>query len=229
MRISNFKLGIGIPLTFPFVPSGFFYCYACMDRPNYVLIHEDNGPIEALRNNIVDRAMRENCSHLIMMDTDMEYHKDTIPHLLSHNLPIVGALCYRRYPPFDPLMLKGSPVNGYESIDKWNEGELVEVDATGTGCLLFDMKVFRKMPAPWFKFRPNPNEKVGGVIGEDIGFCWDLKRAGYRIFVDTTVPSNHLTTLAVNDATYRLYKAMKLKQREAAIARALSSGDEQTN
>lgn len=226
MRISNFSLGIGIPLSFPMIPAGFFYSFAVMDRPNYILFHEDNGPLDALRNNIVDRALRERCSHLVMMDTDMEYHEQTIPRLLSHRLPIVGALCYRRYPPFDPLMLQGDPMIGYESIDKWDDGALVEVDASGTGCLLFDMCVFRKMPAPWFKFRPNPNEKVGGVIGEDIGFCWDLKRAGYKIFVDTTVPANHLTTLAVNDATYRLYKAMKIKQRENAARAALSGGNE---
>ncbi|OPZ45255.1 MAG: hypothetical protein BWY95_02007 [Bacteroidetes bacterium ADurb.BinA104] len=226
MKISNFKLGIAIPLTFPFVPAGFFYSFAVMDRPNYIFMHQDNGPIDALRNNLVEQALTEGCSHLIMLDTDMEYHRETIPRLLSHRLPIVGALCYRRYPPFDPLMLRGSPVEGYESVDKWEDGELVEVDATGTGCLMFDTQIFRKMPAPWFKFRPNPNNSIGGVIGEDIGFCWDLKQAGYRIFVDTTVPSNHLTTLAVNDSTYRLYKSMKMKQREHAIARALSSGNE---
>ena len=135
MRISNFKLGIAIPLTFPFVPAGFFYSFAVMDRPNYIFMHQDNGPIDALRNNLVEQALTEGCSHLIMLDTDMEYHRETIPRLLSHRLPIVGALCYRRYPPFDPLMLRGSPVEGYESVDKWEDGELVEVDATGTGCL----------------------------------------------------------------------------------------------
>jgi len=222
MRISNFKLGIGIPCSFPFVPVSFFYSYAVMDRPDYIMIHEDNGPIDALRNNIVDRALREGCSHVIMMDTDMEYHPNTIPNLLFHKKPIIGALVYRRYPPFDPLLLKGDPTIGYISIDEWEEGELIEVDATGTGCLMFNMKVFREMPSPWFHFRPNPNPKIGGIIGEDFGFCWDLKKAGYQIFVDTSVPANHLTTLAVNDSTYRLYKSMKMKQRENAIQAALS-------
>ena len=197
-----------------------------MDRPDFVFIHEDNGPIDSLRNNIVLRAKESRCSHLIMMDTDMIYHPNTIESLLSRKLDIVGALCYRRYPPFDPLALKGDPVKGYESIDKWEEDELIEVDATGTGCIMFHMSVFDKMPFPWFKFRPNPNKEIGGVIGEDIGFSWDLKRAGYKIFIDTSVPAAHLTTLAINDATYRLYKAMKEKQREKIINAALSSGED---
>lgn len=224
MKISNFRLALGFPLSFPMVPSDFFFGCMMMERPEFIVLRAENGPIDALRNNLVVKAMENGCSHLMMMDCDMVYHPETITRLLAHRLPIVGALCYRRYPPFDPLLLQGDPVKGYESIDKWEDGELVEVDATGTGCLMFDMAVFRKMPAPWFKFRPNPDEKVGGVIGEDIGFCWDLKRAGCRIFVDTSVPSNHLTTLAVNDGTYRLYKAMKLKQRENAAKAALSNG-----
>lgn len=222
MKISNFHLCIGIPLTFPHVPATFFYSFAHMDKtPTYTLIHADNGPIDTLRNDLVEKAMTLGATHLIMMDTDMDYHPDTIPRLLSHKLPVVGALCYRRYPPFDPIMLKGS-VGNYDSIDEWDEGALVEVDATGAGCLLFDMSIFRKMPRPWFNFR---HMKTGEGIGEDIGFCSDLKEAGYKIFVDTTVPSGHLTTMCVNDATYRLYKSAKIQQHQKNMQRALNNGE----
>jgi len=212
MRISNQKLAIGFPLSFPMVHSDFFFSCMMMERPEFIALREENGPIDALRNNLVVSAMQHGASHLMMMDCDMVYHPETITRLLSHKLPIAGALVFRRYPPFDPLLLKGDPLIGYESIDTWEENELIEVDATGTGCLMFDMKIFRDMPAPWFKFRDNPDRKVGGVIGEDVGFCWDLRRAGYQIFVDTSVPSKHLTTMAINHQTYLLYKAMKLKQ-----------------
>jgi len=223
MKISNFKLGICFPLSFPMVPSDFFISCMTLKLPESVILREENGPIDALRNNLVIQAEKNNCSHIVMMDTDMIYHPETIVRLIAHKLPIVGALCYRRYPPFDPLLLKGDPIVGYESMDEWQENELIEVDATGTGCLLFNMSVFRKMPAPWFKFRDNPNNSIGGVIGEDVGFCWDLKKAGYKIFVDTSIPSKHLTNMAVCDNTYRLYKAMKTKQRERAAQAALTN------
>lgn len=220
MKVSNFSLAIGIPLTFPFVPAGFFYSFALMDKmPAYTLIHADNGPIDTLRNDIVEQAlMIRGITNLIMMDTDMQYHVDTIPRLLSYRLPVVGALCFRRYPPFDPIMLKGT-AGDYESIDEWEEGALVEVDATGAGCLMFDMQIFRDMPKPWFKFRSL--DKTGETIGEDIGFCVDLKNAGYKIYVDTTIPSGHLTTLCVNRQTYNLYKSMKTKQHGEALKKAL--------
>jgi len=225
MKISNQKLSIGFPLSWPMVHSDFFFGCMMMARPEFIVLRAENGPIDALRNNLVIEAMQVGASHLMMMDCDMVYHPETITRLLSHKLPIVGALVYRRYPPFDPLLLKGDPLKGYESMAEWKENELFEVDATGTACLMFNMQVFRDMPAPWFKFRDNPDQKVGGVIGEDIGFCWDLRRAGYQIFVDTSIPSKHLTTMAVNHQTFLLYKAMKIKQLERN--QALGSTKEQ--
>lgn len=209
MKITNLSLAIGTPCTFPFIPSSFFYSFALMDKPDYTFIHADNGPIDTLRNDIVESALNMGSTHLIMMDVDMIYHPKTITRLLSHRLPVVGALCFRRYPPFDSIMLKiaGTGREKYESIDEWKEDELVEVDATGAGCLMFDMEVFRKMPRPWFRFQRDPDS--GATIGEDIGFCQDLKAAGYRIYVDTSVPSDHLTTMAVCRQTNLLYRSMK--------------------
>ncbi len=223
MKISNFHLAIGIPCSFPFVPIDFVYSILYMERPDYTLIHADNGPIDTLRNDIVEKALEAGATNLIMMDTDMAYHPLTITRLLSHKLPIVGALSFRRYPPFDSIMLKVVEVdekyNRYESIDDWTEGELVEVDATGAGCIMFDMEIFRRMPRPWFRFQKDAD--TGATIGEDIGFCQDLKAAGYRIFVDTSVPCDHLTHMRVSRATNRLYMAMKTKEQQNALKAAL--------
>ena len=225
MRISNFKLAIGIPLTFPYVPSSFFHSFALMEKPDHVYIQADNGPIHELRNNIVDRALREGATHLMMCDTDQVYHPQTIPRLLSRKLQVVGALVHRRYPPFDSLMLKveiGETYNDYRSIDEWEDGALVEVDVTGAGCLMFDVSVFRKLPRPWFR---NDKAPAGAPpIGEDIGFCQDLKAAGYRIFVDTSVPAGHLTTMVVNTATNRLYLAIKNEQAARAAIKTDTGG-----
>jgi hypothetical protein len=222
---NDFCLGIGIPLTFPFVPSSFFHTYAQMQKPEHIYIHADNGDIASLRNNIVERALLEGVTNLIMMDTDQIYPVDLIPRLLAHNLPVVGARVHRRYPPFDSLMLRAVPVDEntamYESVDDWDEDSgLIEVDATGGGCLMFDMDIFRNMPSPWFKTKVQPE---GGVIGEDIGFCQDLKNAGYRIFVDPTIECGHLTTMIVNSKTNRLYRSMKQKEHKRNMDMALKT------
>lgn len=222
MKISNLSLCIGIPCSFPFIPFDFFRSFALMEKPDYTFIAKTNGPIDTLRNDIVERALIEGCTKLIMLDVDMVYHQKTITSLLARRLPIVGALCFRRYPPFDSIMLRGD-VKGYMPVDEWEEDELVEVDATGAGCIMYDMSIFREMPFPWFKFRHDP--ETGAGIGEDIGFCQDLKEAGYRIFVDTSVPADHLTRMAVNRKTNLLWRTMKTKEQQAALTRALGSND----
>lgn len=234
MKLSNFHLAIGVPCTFPFVPADFFYSFVHLERPNYTFIHADNGPVDTLRNDIVEKGLSLGATHLLMMDVDQVYgDPKTITKLLAHKLPIVAARVHRRYPPFDPIFSRLTDT-GYQPIEDYEPGSLVECDATGCGCILYDMEVFRVMPYPWFRFRKD--EATGLITGEDFGFCQDLKAAGYRIFVDTSVEVGHITHMIVNEATYKLYRAMKGsreakraalgaldedKQHEQAMARAL--------
>jgi len=214
MKITNFKLAIGFPCSWPTIPFPFFQSFIHMERPDFIPIIATNGPIDGLRNKIVEHAIIVGASHLIMMDLDQIYPVDTITKLLKHKLPVVGAKVHRRYPPFDPLMLKGE-LNHYQVISEWEPGELVEVDATGTGCLMFNMRVFHELAPPWFKFRPNPDPDYAGGIGEDVGFCYDLRKIGHKIYVDTSIECGHLSTMVVDDGTFRLYGALKKKQEEA--------------
>lgn len=208
IEVTNQILGIGIPLNWPMLWTPFFDSFVVMDRPDFKYIRAWRGNIDDMRNELVTEAQRLGCTHLIMMDTDMIYPKNTIVQLLSHRLPVVGGLCFRRYPPFTPLTMRGR-INNYRVVEVWNEGLLAKVDATGTGCVLFDIEVFDKIKPPWFKFRPNPNKEIGGVIGEDIGFCPRLKRAGYELHVDTSIEIGHLSTMVINRDTYELYKGLR--------------------
>ncbi len=211
MKITNFKLAIGFPCTWPFTPFPFFHSFVMMERPEFTPIFATNGPIDGLRNKIVTDAMGLGVSHLIMMDMDQTYPMDAITKLLAHKLPIVGCKVHRRYPPFDPIMMKGD-INTYQAMEDWQDGELVEVDATGSGCLMFDMRIFHEVPGPWFKFRPNPDPDYTGGVGEDIGFCSDLRKAGYKIHVDTSIKCGHLSTMVITEETHWLYKSLKKKQ-----------------
>jgi len=204
MNISNFKLGIGIPNNYDRVPSAFFDSFLLMDKPAFYYLRSSQGPIEEMRNNIVREALSIGCTHLVMPDIDQTYQVDTITRLLSHKKDIVGCMVCRRYPPFDPLMLRGR-INSYQSVKEWADGELVEVDATGTGCLCFNMDVFRKIPEPWFQFQRTED----GVVGEDIGFCSKARAAGFQIFVDAGCPAGHLSNMLVTVDTWRLYSCLK--------------------
>ena len=255
MKISNLKLAIGFPCSWPFIPFPFFHSFIQMERPEFIPVFATNGPIDGLRNKIIADAMALGASHLIMMDLDQIYPVETITKLLKHKLPLVGCKVHRRYPPFDPLMLKGD-INSYQLIEDWEESTLQEVDATGTGCLLFDMRLFHEMdkkalaeieafnklkptseqiaimpdnmrkyitalekshipenvPGTWFKFRANPDPDHPGIVGEDMGFCSDMKNAGHKIFVDTSIKCGHLSTLVITEEMWWLFKSLNKKK-----------------
>lgn len=203
------KLGIGVPLTSDRVHSCFLDSFILMDKPAYVYLRPQfpGMTIEAVRNSIVEQALQSGCTHLIMFDTDQIIPSDTITKLLAHDLPVASAPVFRRYPPFDSLMYRGEP-GKYELVpdEEVEIGGLVEVDATGTGCIMYKTEVFLKIDAPWFEFSIG---KDGKPIGEDIGFCIKLKEAGYKIFVDTSIHIGHVGSLSVDWNTYKLFKKLE--------------------
>lgn len=211
------RLAVGIPLTDLQVYSHFMFSFLALDKPGKIDVLMPNypGQIDVVRNNLVKQTLAIGCTHIIMMDTDQIYNtKDMFARMLAHKLPVVGAMVHRRYPPFDPLLFRGGigkmrPVPGSEIDDGMNgvNGGLVEVDATGCGCVLYDTQVFIDlMPEDngnWFELKV---DESGQPVGEDIGFCAKLKQHGYNIFVDCSIKIQHLTLLAVDWGTWRLYK-----------------------
>ena len=206
----NFKLAIALPLTDDKVYASFLDSFILLDKPSYTYLRPQfPGNIDAIRNNLVTQALDENCTHLFLTDTDQTLPTNTLIKLISHNLDIVTAKVHRRYPPFDPILMRwDDEAKQYYSVadDEWVNKDLVEVDATGAACMLINMDVFRKIPAPWFKFDINEH---GKPVGEDIYFCKQLKKAGYKIFVDTSIKVGHLANLIVTEGTYNLYKGLK--------------------
>ena len=123
-------------------------------------------------------------------------------HLAQCQIPIQD----RGYPPFNPLLLRGTIGNYNRVPDKEvYGGDLIQVDATGCGCLAFRMDVFKKIPEPWFELK---NAENGKPVGEDIRFCSKARELGLKIGVDTSIAVDHLTTFRVNRQTHELFQTI---------------------
>lgn len=211
----NFKLAIGLPLVSAMVHSQFLDSWVTLQKPPFVYCRPMfptgfSGDIASVRNDIVEQAASRGCTHLLFMDTDQTYPFDTIEKLLAHDKDIVGAKVHVRYPPFHPTIFKyDQVVDDYYIVPdtEWKKHQLMEVDSTGTGCVMINMKVFEKIPYPWFEFTEN---KEGKIVGEDIGFCRKARKAGYKIYVDTSINCGHMATLEVNAGTYFVHKQIGL-------------------
>lgn len=202
------KIGIGIPLTNDHVLSMFMDCLVRLNKPDrFVYIRPFfPGPIEDVRNQLVKQALKEGCTHLFMVDSDQTFGPNTLNKLYGHGKDICGAKVQRRYPVYDALMNLGEPGNYYAVPDEIIEkNELVEVSATGCGCILYNTEVFTKVEEPWYK---TVKKEDGKLIGEDIYFHQQIKNQGYKIFVDPMLEDEveHVTLIGINHGFHKLYK-----------------------
>lgn len=125
------------------------------------------------RENLVREALKAGASHILFIDSDMRFPKDTVSRLLSHDKDIIGANCVDRK--------NGTPTASKDKVhfSSKNMKGIDEMDCLGFGVTLIKKEVF-EMPEPWFA-TPYDGERF---VGEDIFFCHKAKENGFKIWID---------------------------------------------
>lgn len=182
------------------------------------------------RNDLVQRMRGD---WLLFIDDDMVWHPDQIVQLINtrdkFDLDMLGALCFRRTPPYQPtLFMRETPVSGaFNYLEDWPEDQAVEVDATGMAFVIIHKRVFERIVAmfdekPGWKMPPFENRtgmqppnffRWAGGYGEDLQFCIDAKRSGSRIFVDTSIAIRHVAEIQIG----REHFLSEIAKRDAAV------------
>lgn len=152
------------------------------------------------RHRLVAEALAWNATHMLWLDADHVFPKDTIPRLLSHNLDVVGANYPRRVTPTAPTAVRIDPSEDdadvknlvYTSREKAHDGVIEEVAHLGFGVCLMNMRVLDMLQTkadetdgnfmPLFMFQSTPGKL--GMIGEDVFFFDKVRKAGGQVFVD---------------------------------------------
>lgn len=131
-------------------------------------------------------AMREGCSHILFIDSDMRFPQDMISRLLKHDVDIVATNCARRRMPTGPTAQIYKENGDRELV--WTMPDstgLQEVGSVGMGVMLIKAGVFKALSEPWYE-TPWRSDKRG-YIGEDVFFCNKARDAGFRIWIDHDV------------------------------------------
>jgi hypothetical protein len=126
-----------------------------------------------LRTSLVDYAVKKEASHILFIDSDMRFPKDSLKRLLSHDLDIVGANCKQR------TQNEFTARKEDKFISSKDKTGLEEVDTLGFGVTLIRTSIF-DLSEPWFGM-PFDGKKY---IGEDVFFCHKAKEKGYQVWVD---------------------------------------------
>jgi hypothetical protein len=172
--------------------------------------------VDVARNEVVRAFLQQESEWLLMVDADAKLHPQTLLRLLSWDQPVVGALCFQRYGPCMPTVMRGQVNDTADSLNalygtqvgeirEWilahpmmvqsgpvmlepaPEDALTQVDRTGCHCLLIHRRVLEAIPDPWFVGNPMRRHTQ-----EDMTFCDAVRAAGFPIYVDRSVVAAHL-------------------------------------
>lgn len=155
-------------------------------------VHTGNSLIGQARDAVVEKALEYEADYLFFFDDDMIFARDTFLRLWRRQKDIIGALAFTARHPIAPVIWKFKKTWDFdkraESVDSvpmldYPKDQLVQVDCIGTGVVLINMDVFRRLKKPWF------HGAVGA--GEDFHFCWNAGKAGFQIYCDTSVKTLH--------------------------------------
>jgi len=172
-------------------------------------------PVTVARNQLIkdflESPLFQKCEYLLMIDSDMSGPPNLL-ELALFNKPIIGALTFMvKEGRIVPLALKRQG-RGYSNITPLAANELVEVDATGTGCLMIRRDVFALLEKPYFEYLLDDEGLV--QMGNDFYFCMKAKRAEIPIHVHTGYVTAHDQTVDIADLYFAQLKEEKERARK---------------
>lgn len=193
-----FRVLIGLP-TQSEVRAKFAYDFGKMMGYIGATLIGPNHPVEAVRifnvegtiipdqrTDIVRQALGWNATHILWIDSDMRFPKESLSHLLARNKPIIAANYSGRRGVFGTTALRRIDDPPFEVVYTYPTSKgIEEVDAVGMGLMLTSTEVFKKLPEPWFDMRwVKDAAGVWKLGGEDIAFCTAARKNGFPVVID---------------------------------------------
>lgn len=137
--------------------------------------------VAAQRNSLVEQALATDATHVLWLDSDMRFPRETLLHLLGRQVPFVGANYATRTMPVSTVAFTDE--KGAARLQtKPTDSGVVPVHATGFGVALEDTAALRRLTAPHFDVQWSKESLQ--FTDECVYHCRQLAAAGVDILVD---------------------------------------------
>lgn len=221
------KLAIGLLLGngFP-VPAPFFLTYLKLaqrlqigaDNPSLPphlqiesaqLIHSQDFPIDAARNDIIRAMLASDAAYLLFLDADMTHPPDLPARLLRHDTAFVTARYHMRKPPHHAVAMRYVGPNQFDCEAVRSGPGLLPIDFGGAGALLIRrdvLEAIRKREGEnWFRYSRQTRPPHELRISEDMVFYLRAKQAGFQPYLDWDVECGHLAQTEIRGVHNEAY------------------------
>ena len=139
--------------------------------------------ISRQRMQIVKEAIAGDYTHILFVDSDQTFPRDTIHRLLAHDKDVVGCnIATKQIPASPTARKKGGSIGGEPVYTDPDSDRLEAVWRLGCGIMLIRVPVFKKVGLGCFEIRWEP--EIQDYRGEDWSMCQAFEAAGYKIWVD---------------------------------------------
>ena len=130
------------------------------------------------RHDIVLRAIERNCTHVLFVDSDMQFPADTLMRLLKRGREFVGVNATTRG---FPVQHVAHGLDG-KRVDSRKKHGLQKVQHVGLAVALIAVDVFKRMEPPLFMMEWIPDKRT--YCGEDVYFCAKAQAVGVDVYID---------------------------------------------
>jgi hypothetical protein len=164
--------------------------------------------IPRARNNCVARFLESPYSHMMFVDSDIEFTADDVAKLWNHAFEGHDLVCgvYKMKRP-DAKFAAWKDGELIDDLDQFSEKPLIEVDYAGTGFMLISRACIDAMIeklgetlehdaggfTAWDLFGTGVRDNGSGpfYISEDYDFCQKYRECGGKVMMDTSIRVGH--------------------------------------
>lgn len=192
---------IAVPCTSQ-VAAGFAHSLALLRKKGeWAITLMEGSLVYDSRNKLVQTALKLNADRILWIDSDMTFPPDIMEQLSDtiddYGADIVTAVCYRRSPPYTPVLFKeiykDETTIEHEALIDYPEDKPFEIAACGCGCMMIKTDFLTDMFIEHgFWFDPMLN------ASEDVAFCVRARDMGKKIMCNPKAQCGHVGTVIIN-------------------------------
>ena len=182
--------------------------------------------ITRARNTIVSFFLRSDCTHLMFIDADIDFHPEDVIRLAKHNKDVVVGAYPLKF--LNKVQGKSDQACFNYSVNLLKqtvkvEDNLMEIEYGATGFMMIRRNVIEKMIEKYPEFKYINDVPINGefkkedyyalfdcvidketqrYLSEDYAFCKRWRDIGGQIFMDMTINLSHIGTKTYDGSIY---------------------------
>uniref|UniRef100_A0A6M3IEH0 Putative glycosyltransferase n=1 Tax=viral metagenome TaxID=1070528 RepID=A0A6M3IEH0_9ZZZZ len=161
-------------------------------------LHQSNTGIATTRNQICERFLHTDCSHVWMIDGDVVCPKRVLDGAWDIASGVYHHLLWDSEsgdPPGVVWSAWSADKGGYAPMLTLPDRP-IKVDAVGAGCLRISRRALEAIPPPWFEDQFETGT-FRLTLGEDFDFCEKARRADMAIWIEPKYQCHHMKNVSM--------------------------------